>query len=194
MKNDLGKENVCYVHVAPIIYLPYSGEMKTKQIQHSTKELTHLGIKADVLICRTALPIDKKIKDKLALFCDLEPEAIIQAIDAQSIYQVPEFFRQQKLDELIQKKLHLKYRKPNLKKRNERVRDFLNPKKSVTIGIVAKYAQLHDSYLSVIESLKHAGAAHKTQIKLHRIQAEQFEDSKERVKIMKTIDGLLIPG
>ncbi len=193
MKHDLGKENVCYVHVAPIIYLPYSGEMKTKQIQHSTKELTSLWIHADILVCRTAFPLDKKIKSKLSLFCDIEPEAIIEAIDAESIYQVPELFRQQKVDELIQKKLHLKLKKSNLKKRNERVRDFLHPKKSVTIGIVAKYAQLHDSYLSVIEALKHAGAAHKTQIKIHWIQAEQFEDTKERTKIMKSIDGLLIP-
>lgn len=194
MKHDLGKDNVLYVHVAPIIYLPYSGEMKTKQIQHSTKELTHLWIHADVLICRTAHPLTKKIKDKLALFCDLEPQAIIEAIDAESIYQVPEYFKQQHLDELIQTKLHLKHQKAHLKKRNERVRDFLYPKQAITIGIVAKYAQLHDSYLSVIEALKHAGAAHKTQIKLHRIQAEQFENTKERNKVMKTIDGLVIPG
>ncbi len=194
MKQDLGKKNVCYVHVAPIIYLPYSGEMKTKQIQHSVKELTHLWIIPDFLVCRSSHPLTKDIKEKLALYCDLKPQEVIEARDAESIYQVPQQLKQQDFDLLIQKRLGLKVRKAELKKRNQSVNDFLHPKKSINVGIVWKYAELHDSYLSVIEALKHAGAAHKTQIKLHWIQAEQFEDTKERIKVMKSIDGLVIPG
>lgn len=195
MRKDLGHDRTMYVHVAPILFLKYSGEMKTKPIQHSVKELTRLGIHADMLMCRTEHPMTQKIKDKLALFCDIDPTYIIEWLDAQSIYQVPQLLEQQKVTRLVQKRLLLKVKKPHLKERNQRTHNFLHPKKSVTIGMVGKYAELHDSYLSVLEALKHAGAYHKTKINIHRILAEEFNHTK-KINILidqGIIDGLLIP-
>ncbi len=196
MRKEIGYDRTMYVHVAPILYLKYSGEMKTKAIQHSVKELTRLGIHADMLMCRTEHPITKKIKDKLSLFCDIDAKYIIEGIDAQSIYQVPELLKNQDVDKLVQKRLSLKIKTAKLKERNQRTRDFLQPKQSVTIGMVGIYAELQDSYLSVIEALKHAGAHHKTKININRILAEEFEKNKkiEAMFDQQLIDGLLIPG
>jgi len=195
MRKDIGFDRTMYVHVAPILYLKYSGEMKTKPIQHSVKELTRLGIHADMLMCRTEHPITKKIKEKISLFCDIDKQYIIEAIDAQSIYQVPELLKNQNVDKLIQKRLWLKVKSAKLKERNQRTRNFLHPKKSVTIGMVGKYAELQDSYLSVIEALKHAWAYHKTKININRILAEEFEKTKkiEAMFDQHLIHGLLIP-
>ena len=196
MRKEVGFENTLYVHVAPILYLKFSGEMKTKPIQHSVKELTRLGIHTDMLMCRTEHPITKKIREKLALFCDIDQRYIIEALDAQSIYQVPELLKNQGVDKLIQKRLGLKVKAAKLKVWNQHTRNFLNPKQSITIGMVGKYAELQDSYLSVIEALKHAGAEHKTKINISWILAEEFEKTKkiEAMFEQNLLHGLLIPG
>lgn len=196
MRKEVWFDRTMYLHVAPILYLKYSWEMKTKPIQHSVKELTRLWIHADMLLCRTEHPLTKKIKEKLSLFCDIDKQYIIEAIDAQSIYQVPELFKNQHVDELIQKRLWLQVKTAKLKKRNQRSRNFLHPKQSITIWMVGKYAELQDSYLSVIEALKHAWAHHKTKININWILAEEFEQTKkiEAMFEQQLIHGLVIPG
>ena len=194
LRKDIGREHTMYVHVAPLLYLDYSGEVKTKPIQHSVRELTRLGIQPDMIICRTKVPLTSAIKEKISLFCDTEPQYVIEGKDAQSIYEVPQLLQDQEVDLLVQKRLWLDVHTADLTERNQRVSHFLHPTNTLNIGIIGKYAQLQDSYLSVIEALKHAGAAYITKIQLHRIQAEAFEDKAQRPKLCQELDGLVIPG
>jgi CTP synthase len=180
LRKDVGREHTMYVHVAPLLYLDYSGEVKTKPIQHSVRELTRLGIQPDMIVCRTKVPLTPAIKEKISLFCDTEVQYVIEWKDAQSIYEVPQLLQDQAVDMLVQQRLWLEVHHADLTERNQRVAYFLHPKKTCNIGIIGKYAQLQDSYLSVIEALKHAWANYETKIHLHWIQAEAFEDKTQR--------------
>lgn len=133
MKKTVGSDKVMYVHVVPLLVLSFSGETKTKPIQHSVKELTRMGIHADMIMCRTPVKLTKKIKDKIALFCDVDADYVIEAIDLKSIYQVPQHFANQKVDTLVQQKLHLEPKSADLTKRNERTDNFLHPERTVRI-------------------------------------------------------------
>lgn len=193
MRKDLGRENTMYIHVAPLLYLDYSGEIKTKPIQHSVRELTRLGIQPDMIVCRTKVPLTQEIKEKISLFCDTDPRYVIEGRDAQSIYEVPQLLQDQNVDTLVQERLWLPIHRADLRERNQRVSDFLHPTATLTIGIIGKYAQFQDSYLSVIEALKHAGAAQQTKVQLHRIQAEAFEEKAQRTTLAQELDGLIVP-
>ena len=171
---ELGKENVLFIHVAPIISVTTSGEMKTKAIQHSIVKLRELWIQADVLICRTPRPLEPWIKAKLSMFCDMEKKCIIENLD-QNIYELPISFQKQWLDRLLIKKLFNEDRNSDLSKWAELVYKLNNPESEITIWIAGKYTHLDDSYISVVEALKHAWAHYNTKIHIEWIDTEKFE-------------------
>ena len=198
LKQEMWKENVLFIHVAPIIKISVSGEMKTKAIQHSIIKLRELGIQTDILMCRTEDPIDQNIKKKLALFCDIPETHIIEGKD-QNIYQVPSAFKQQKLDQIITKKFFGEAKESDILAREDHVFRLMNPKKEITIAIAGKYTYLDDCYISVLESLKHAWAHFHTKINIHWIDTEELEKIEretqlDKVITEKNIKWILVPG
>lgn len=156
-KTDIGRDNVLYLHLTLIPYLNAAKEAKTKPTQHSVKELRGLGIQPDIVLCRTAYRMTKDMTDKIALFCDIEKEAVIQVLDAKDIYEVPLNLRKEGLDDYVMKRLSLENNEPELGEWKELVDRIHGLKDKVTIALVGKYVKLQDAYLSVMESLKHAG-------------------------------------
>lgn len=194
---ELGKENVLFIHVAPIISVTTSGEMKTKAIQHSIVKLRELWIQADVLICRTPRPLEPWIKAKLSMFCDMEEECIIENLD-QNIYELPLSFQQQWLDKLLIKKLFNEDKSSDLSKRAELVHKLNNPESEITIWIAGKYTHLDDSYISVVEALKHAWAYYNTKINIEWIDTEKFESDWRENELAnlcntKNISWIVVP-
>jgi CTP synthase len=189
---DWGKENVLYVHLTLVPYIAAGGELKTKPTQHSVKELTGLGIQPDILLCRTDRLLDKKIKAKIASFCNVDESSVITAKDVEWIYEVPLFFHQEGLDERIVEKLHMWTAAPNLKKWERVVQVLKNPKESVRIAVVGKYMELKESYKSLMEALVHGGIANEARVELDCIEAEKIEESG--TKILEQADGILVPG
>ena len=198
LRYDLGKENVLFVHVAPIISITTSGEMKTKAIQHSIIKLREIGIQADLLICRTPHPLDAGIKKKLSMFCDLSEDCIIENLD-QNIYELPLSFQNQEVDRFIIKRLFNEDKSANLVEWENLVDKLKHPHKEITIGIAGKYTHLEDCYISVVEAIKHAGAFYHTKVNIERIDTEEFQDENWEVKFatllqQKNIRGIIIPG
>jgi CTP synthase len=189
---DWGKENVLYVHLTLVPYIAAGGELKTKPTQHSVKELTGLGIQPDILLCRTDRLLDKKIKAKIASFCNVDESSVITAKDVEWIYEVPLIFHQEGLDERIVEKLHMWTGAPNLKKWERVVQVLKNPKESVRIAVVGKYMELKESYKSLMEALVHGGIANEARVELDCIEAEKIEESG--TKILEQADGILVPG
>jgi len=198
LRHDLWKENVLFVHVAPIITISTSWEMKTKAIQHSIIKLRELGIHANVLVCRTPVPLEDGLKKKLSLFCDLDEDRIIEAID-QNIYQVPLSFQKQWLDKYIIQRMFWEEKKSDMSSWETIVNKLLNPQREITVAIVWKYTQLDDSYISVLESLKHAWVFYDTKIKLERVNSEDYESDSRNDKFrnlvnQKNISAVVVPG
>lgn len=196
-RHELGKDNVLFVHVAPIVTVTTSGEMKTKAIQHSIIKLRELWIQADILICRTPNPLENWLKAKLSMFCDLEEDCIIENLD-QNIYELPLSFQQQWLDRLIIKRLFNEDKSSNLSKWEVLVNKLKNPESEVTIWIAGKYTHLDDSYISVVEALKHAWANYSTKINIERIDTEKFESDWRENEFanlcnMKNISWIVVP-
>lgn len=193
LKFDLGKDNVLYIHVTLVPYIKTAGELKTKPTQHSVKELRSIGIQPDILVCRTEKDLSEDLKSKLALFCDVEKEAVVQVKDADSIYEVPLLLAKQNLDKLVIKKLNLTCSEADLREWEELVAKVKGIDKKVKIGLVGKYVELPDAYLSLIESLNHAGIYHNTEPDIKWINAEDVE--KEGAdKYLKDVDAILVPG
>ena len=211
-KKDVGKDNVLYIHVSLLPYLKTTGEVKTKPTQHSVKELRSIGIQPDILVCRTEVPIGEKIREKLALFCDVDKEAVIEARDARTIYEVPLNLEKEGLGNLIVKKLKLTevYRKkygedvkrvfePDLSQWRAIVDRIINPLHEITVAIVGKYVKLRDAYISIIEALVHAGAKNDTRVNIKWVNAEELE-TKNYIDILDSyrengeLDGILVPG
>ncbi|NLB87995.1 MAG: CTP synthase, partial [Syntrophomonadaceae bacterium] len=193
LKFDLGKDNVLYIHVTLVPYIKTAGELKTKPTQHSVKELRSIGIQPDILVCRTEKDLSEDLKAKLALFCDVEKEAVIQVKDADSIYEVPLLLAKQKLDQLVIKKLDLICAEADLREWEELVAKVKSIDKKVKIGLVGKYVELPDAYLSLVESLNHAGIFHNTEPEIKWINAEDVE--KEGAdKYLNDVDAILVPG
>jgi CTP synthase len=190
---EVGKENVLYVHLTLVPYIAAGGELKTKPTQHSVKELTGLGIQPDVLLCRTDRLLDKKIKAKIAHFCNVDEDAVITAKDVEWIYEVPLIFHQEGLDERIVEKLHMWTAAPNLRKWQRVVQVLKNPKDSVRIAVVGKYTSLKESYKSLLEALVHGGVANEVRVELDCIDAEMIEQNGPRGSLDQH-DGILIPG
>lgn len=191
-KTDIGRDNILYIHLTLIPYLNAANEAKTKPTQHSVKELRGLGIQPDIALCRTTYRMTKDMTDKIALFCDIEKEAVVQVLDAKDIYEVPLNLRKEGLDDYIMKRLALENTKPDLKEWEKLVDRINNLRDKVIIALVGKYVQLQDAYLSVIESLKHAGIYLNNNIEIKLVNAEHLgeEESTE----LNGVDGILIPG
>jgi CTP synthase len=190
---EVGKENVLYIHVTLIPYLAKAGEMKTKPTQHSVKELRSIGILPDILVCRTEHELSDEMKQKMALFCNVNKECIIQNLDADTLYEVPLMLEKEGLANIVCEKLSLNCLEPDLTEWT----DIINREKSmdnlVKIALVGKYVELHDAYISIVESLKHAGIHHKTKLEVLWINSEEV-DSENVAKYLKDADGILVPG
>lgn len=188
-KYDVGKENVAYIHCALLPYLKAAGELKTKPAQHSVKQLMTIGIRPDVLVCRTEHSINEDLKRKLSLFCDIDIEAVIESPDASTIYEVPLIMEKNGLATVALKKLGLENRKVDLSKWAKMVERINNPSKKIKVAVVGKYVELKDAYISIDESIKHAGYHLDTDAEIDYIQAETVE-----VEMLKDYDGILVPG
>lgn len=193
-RRDVGREHTLFVHVTLIPYIAAAGELKTKPTQHSVRELMEIGIQPDVLICRSERPLDADLKRKIALFTNVEVQAVIEARDVETIYEVPLVFHEQKLDQFIVDKLGLPSSEPDLAPWREMVQKIKSPKNgSVRIAVVGKYTALVDSYKSVQEALIHGGIANDVGVEIDWLSSEAFENG-EVGRRLTDYDGLLIPG
>lgn len=192
---EMGHENAIVIHLTLIPFLAAAGELKTKPTQHSVKMLMQSGVSPDILVCRTEHEISDSIKNKLALFCNVRKEDVIQSIDAQTIYDVPNFMLEEGLDTVVLKKLQLPNDKqPELKLWNDFLKRFKNPKNTVEIGLIGKYVELHDAYKSISEAFIHAGAQNEVKVNIHWIHSEEL--TVENVPaLLKNLNGILVaPG
>ena len=178
LRTDVGRDDVMYIHVTLVPYIAAAGELKTKPTQHSVKELRSIGIQPDVIVCRAPVPLSREMKDKIALFCDTDPDAVIQNVDAQSIYEVPLLLEEEGLADIVVRRLGLTRRvtRPDLGEWRALVERVKHPSGSVTVAIVGKYVALHDAYLSIIESLAHAGIANDVMVNIIWVDSAAFEE------------------
>ena len=193
MRLSLGADKTLFVHLTLIPFIGVSGELKTKPTQHSVKELRAIGIQPDILLCRTGRDLSADIKAKIALFTNVPVDAVVNARDVDSIYEIPLNFAREGLDTTILKMLRLPRRKKNLAAWEGMVDRIRNPKDVVEIGLVGKYAGLHDSYMSLNQALIHGGLAHRLNVKIDWIEAEALEKD-DPAKILGSKDGILVPG
>jgi CTP synthase len=192
-KGDVGKQNVCYVHLTLVPYIKTAGEVKTKPTQHSVKELRSIGIQPDILLCRTEKPLTPDIKAKIALFCNLEANCVITAQDVESIYEIPLLYHEEGLDERVIETLNIWTRSPRLEVWQDLRDRIRHPDDSVEIGIIGKYVNLRESYKSLHEALVHGGLAQRAQVNLHYIDSETVEREGPDTLLQK-LDGILVPG
>jgi len=191
---DLGEHNALVIHLTLIPYLSAAGELKTKPTQHSVKTLMESGVHADILVCRTEHELSDSLKAKLARFCNVKKEAVIQSIDASTIYDVPNLMLEEGLDKVVLKELNLKSDIPDLKRWNEFLKRHKNPKSTVTIGLIGKYVELQDSYKSILEAFIHAGAENEVSVKVEPIHSEYLTPENIAFKLQH-LDGVLVaPG
>ncbi len=193
LKFDLGRDRVLYIHVTLVPYIRAAGELKTKPTQHSVKELRSIGIQPDILVCRTEKELSEDLKAKMALFCDVDREAVIQLMDANSIYEVPLMLAREGLDRETIKRLGLQCRPADLGEWEELVKKVTRLDRQITIGLVGKYVELPDAYLSIVESLKHAGFNYNSEVNIKWIYAEEVEKEGAE-KLLRDVDGILVPG
>ncbi len=198
MRQELGRENTTFVHVTLVPWIAAAQELKTKPTQHSVKELLSIGIQPDILLCRTDRFLSRDMKAKIALFCNVEEQAVVTAKDVPSIYEVPLVFAQEKVDELVLKYLHLQAGEAKLDRWRELVERCYNPKDEVSIGIVGKYVEYEDSYKSLKEALVHGAMAHNLKLRVTWIEAEGLEtkeaDDRSYESQLAGFDGILVPG
>jgi len=194
LKWDLGKHNAIVIHLTLIPYLSAAGELKTKPTQHSIKTLMESGVMADVLVCRTEHELPIELRKKLALFCNVKENSVIQSIDASTIYDVPNLMLEQGLDKVVLHELDLKGSTPDLTSWNKFIQRHKNPKSEVTIGLIGKYVELQDSYKSILESFIHAGAENEVKVNVESIHSEYLNDDNVKLKLSH-LDGILVaPG
>ena len=192
LRNDLGKENTLFIHLTLVPFIRTAGEMKTKPTQHSVKELREIGIQPDILLCRTEEFLPAALKDKIALFCNVEKDAVITAKDVDNIYAVPLSFNREGLDEKITQMLNIWAKKPDLTEWQHIVDVVAAPKKQVEIAMVGKYVKLTDSYKSLNEALAHGGIANNCKVNIRYVDSEDLEKDVERH--LGDVDGILVPG
>ena len=189
-----GKDNCLNIHLTLVPYIHTAGEIKTKPTQHSVKKLREIGISPDIILGRTKRHLDTKTREKISLFCNVDFESVIEAIDADTIYEIPLLFEKHKLGDIISHKLDLPMKQSRLAKLKKFVKTVKNPKYDVKIGICGKYTELHDAYKSILESFVHAGVENNAEVEIKWLCAEELTSAKNPEKVMKGIDGLLIPG
>lgn len=191
---DLGEHNAIVIHLTLVPFLAAAGELKTKPTQHSVKTLMESGVQADILVCRTEHELSESIKTKLARFCNVKKEAVIQSIDASTIYDVPNLMLEEGLDKAVLQKLNLKSETPNLTQWNAFLDRHKNPKGEITIGLIGKYVELQDSYKSILESFIHAGAENEVLVNVEPIHSEYITSQNVSAKLGH-LDGVLVaPG
>ena len=191
---EMGQDNLLVVHLTLIPYLSAAKELKTKPTQHSVKTLMESGVQADILVCRTEHELNDGIKSKLASFCNVSKECVIQSVDVNTIYDVPNYMYREGLDKVVLKKLKLKYKEPDLRSWNNFLEKYKNPKDSVNIALIGKYVELQDSYKSILESFIHAGAVNELKVNVHPIHSE-FINSQNVKEKLNSYDGILVaPG
>ena len=194
LKWEMGNQNALVIHLTLIPYLSAAGELKTKPTQHSVKTLMESGVQADVLVCRTEHELSDGIRTKLARFCNVKREAVIQSIDASTIYDVPNMMLEEGLDKVVLNQLQLESRNPDLTSWNNFVTKLKNPKGDVVIGLIGKYVELQDSYKSILEAFIHAGAANEVKVKVVSIHSE-FLNAENVTSKIAHLDGVLVaPG
>jgi len=191
-KNDAGKENVVYIHVTYIPYLKTSGELKSKPTQHSVKELRSIGIQPDIIICRSEIKLDDGLKAKISLFCDIDMEDTIEALDAENLYEIPLKLQKENLDIRVLEKLNLKPGRSNLNNWKKLVERIHKLDGTVKIGIVGKYTELKDAYISIVESLSHSGYYHGKNIKTVLVDSQSLDKTCNN-NLLDDIDGILVP-
>jgi len=197
MRQELGRDNTIFIHVTLVPWIGAAGELKTKPTQHSVKELLSIGIQPDILLCRTDRFLSKELKSKIALFCNVEDEAVITAKDVASIYEVPLVFAREGVDTLVLRYLRIDSKQPDLAKWEELMHRVYNPKDEVHIGIVGKYVEYEDSYKSLKEALIHGAVAHNLKLNLTWVEAEGLESkegNRDYESQLEGFDGILVPG
>ena len=194
LKWEMGDENALVIHLTLIPYLSAAGELKTKPTQHSVKTLMESGVQADILVCRTEHKLSDSIRTKLARFCNVKKEAVIESIDASTIYDVPNLMLKEGLDKVVLAQLNLKNHVPDLTSWNNFLEKLKNPKSKVVIGLIGKYVELQDSYKSILEAFTHSGAANEVKVKVESIHSEYLKPENIATKLAH-LDGVLVaPG
>ncbi len=195
VKKEVGKNDVLYIHVTLVPYISAAGELKTKPTQHSVKELRSIGISPDILVCRSERPISKDMCDKMAMFCDVDPEAVIQNLTAESIYEVPMMMEEQGLDTVVLKKLAVEDKPKDMANWHEMVARILKKyDRKIKIAVVGKYVELHDAYISIAEALKHAAVANEAELEIKWVNSEKLEAENNIEAVFSDVDGILVPG
>ncbi|MDO4920429.1 MAG: CTP synthase [Phascolarctobacterium sp.] len=196
VKKEVGRNDVLYIHVTLVPYISAAGELKTKPTQHSVKELRSIGISPDIIVCRSEKPISKEMREKMAMFCDVDPDAVIQNLTARSIYQVPMLMEEQQLDSIVLRKLDMEDKPKDMSGWHDMVARILKKyDRKVTIAVVGKYVELQDAYISITESLRHAAVANEAELDIKWVNAEKIEgESVDMTKVMEGVDGILVPG
>ena len=192
---DYGRENCVFIHVTLVPYLAASDELKSKPTQHSVKEMLSIGIQPDIIVCRTEHPLSEDIKRKISLFCNVGPDCVIENNNCDILYAVPMMLKEQKMDEVVLRKLGIDAPNQNLSDWEDMLFALRNPKQTVKIAMVGKYVELHDSYISVNEALKHGGIATRSAVDINWIDSESLEaDGVDLDEVFKDVDGILVPG
>ena len=195
VKKDVPRNDCLYIHVTLVPYIAAAGELKTKPTQHSVKELRSIGITPDILVCRSEHEVSKEMREKIAMFCDVDTDAVFQALTAKSIYEVPLLLQEQGMDKVVLKKLNMEDRPCDMKEWKDMVDKIMAPHKDKTkIGVVGKYVELPDAYISIVEALKHASFYNHADVEIECINAVDVESPEANLdEIFKGIDGILIP-
>jgi CTP synthase len=193
MRNEEGRDNVLYVHVTFLPHIATTNELKTKPTQHSVNELRRIGIQPDIILCRSDYEIPQSLKDKISLFCDVDKEAVIPLVTAETIYEVPLMLEETGMSDLIIYRLRLEAKDVDLTEWREMVAKLKTPKEPVTIALVGKYVELRDAYYSVREALCHAGLHHDRQVNIMWVQSEDLQ-SNGNVNLLKSAQGIIVPG
>jgi CTP synthase len=193
MRKDVGRHNVLYLHVTLLPYLGATKELKTKPTQHSVKELLRVGIQPDVIVCRSDYPVSDELREKIALFCNIETCGVIPLLTADTIYEVPLVLEEAGLGNLLMQELGLPYQEPQMQEWRNLVAKIKRPRPEVTVALVGKYVELHDAYLSVSEALAHAGWYHDIDIRIKWINSEALEKMGE-TEILEDVAGIIVPG
>lgn len=194
MRNEQGRENTLFVHTTLVPFIYGSNELKTKPTQHSVMDLRGMGIQPDIIVCRSPIELDESLKAKISLFCSVPIENVIDSVDVKNIYQIPINYYNQKMDEIVLKQFGLDIKKSNLAEWQQLIDTVNSLNKEIEISLVGKYVELHDAYISVVESLKHAGYFYKTKVKINWVDSETLEDEVNLDKIFENSKGIIVPG
>jgi CTP synthase len=193
-RQEVGRENALFIHLTLVPWIAAAGELKTKPTQHSVRDLMQIGIQPDVLVCRSDRPLSTDIKRKIALFCNVDFQCVIESPDVASIYEIPLRFHEQGLDREVCQRLHLETREPDLSAWRQMVERILNPSRRVRIAVVGKYTDLHDAYKSIHEALLHGGIPNDSGVEIEWVASDRFTDQDAAGRLLKGFDGLLVPG